>query len=50
MLDIQEINEKTILQSRNYMLKSEFFGKKEIKSTENRMGTDEKKHIQNIYN
>ena len=49
MIDTQKLNVKILHQSRNYILKSDFFGNNQF-TNEDKREMEEKKHIPNIYN
>ena len=50
MLDILKTNEKMFLQSRNYVLKSQIFGRNQSQNSEDKMEINSSKFIPNIYN
>ena len=50
MIDTQKLNVKTLHQSRNYILKSDFFGINQLNINDEKKEMEEKKYIPNIYN
>lgn len=50
MLDTLRTNEKMFLQSRNYVLKSQIFGRNQIQNSEEKIEINSSKFIPSMYN